>query len=407
MSAAPDSTTNHPPGRRGPLDGILVADLSRVLAGPYCSMLLADLGATVIKVESPAGDDTRTWAPPEKDGVSTYYLSINRNKRSIVLDYGKPEDRALAVELARRADIALENFKPGGIDRLGLGYDDVKDDNPGLIYLSISGFGTAEGASLPGYDLVAQAVSGLMSLTGEPDGPALRAGISVFDVMTGLHGLIGVLAALNQRRETGLGQHVEVNLLSSAMSGLVNQTAAFTAGGVVPRRMGNAHPSVYPYQTMPTKDRDVIITAANDRQFAALCEVIGIPEVATDERFARNADRTANRDQLHPMLVEALSKWSADDLFIALNGAGVPCGPINSIGEGVELAERLGLAPRVTLGEGDREVDLVRNPISFSGSDVAYRLPPPELGEHSDEIRAWLLDESGDSSSDPRLKETA
>ncbi len=407
MSATPDSTTNHPPGRRGPLDGILVADLSRVLAGPYCSMLLADMGATVIKVESPAGDDTRTWAPPEKDGISTYYLSINRNKRSIVLDLKNPDDLAVAKSLLRRADIALENFKPGGIDRLGLGYDDVKGDNPGLIYLSISGFGTAEGASLPGYDLVAQAVSGLMSLTGEPDGPALRAGISVFDVMTGLHGLIGVLAALNQRRETGLGQHIEVNLLSSAMSGLVNQTAAFTAGGVVPRRMGNAHPSVYPYQTMPTKDRDVIITAANDRQFASLCEVIGIPDAATDERFARNADRTANRDQLHPMLVEALSQWSADDLFIALNAAGVPCGPINSIGEGVELAERLGLAPRVTLGEGDREVDLVRNPISFSGSEVAYRLPPPELGEHSDEIRAWLLDESGDSSSDPRLKETA
>ncbi len=413
MSAAPDSTTNHPPGRRGPLDGILVADLSRVLAGPYCSMLLADMGATVIKVESPAGDDTRTWAPPEKDGISTYYLSINRNKRSIVLDLKNADDLAVAKSLLRRADIALENFKPGGIDRLGLGYNDVKDDNPGLIYLSISGFGTAEGASLPGYDLVAQAVSGLMSLTGEPDGPALRAGISVFDVMTGLHGLIGVLAALNQRRETGLGQHIEVNLLSSAMSGLVNQTAAFTAGGVVPRRMGNAHPSVYPYQTMPTKDRDVIITAANDRQFAALCEVIGIPEVATDERFARNADRTANRDQLHPMLVGALSKWSADDLFIALNGAGVPCGPINSIGEGVELAERLGLAPRVTLGEGDREVDLVRNPISFSGSDVAYRLPPPELGEHSDEIRAWLLDgtdgtsrESSPASSGD-LKETA
>jgi crotonobetainyl-CoA:carnitine CoA-transferase CaiB-like acyl-CoA transferase len=384
-----------------------VADLSRVLAGPYCSMLLADMGATVIKVESPAGDDTRTWAPPEKDGISTYYLSINRNKRSIVLDLKNPDDLAVAKSLLRRADIALENFKPGGIDRLGLGYDDVKGDNPGLIYLSISGFGTAEGASLPGYDLVAQAVSGLMSLTGEPDGPALRAGISVFDVMTGLHGLIGVLAALNQRSETGLGQHIEVNLLSSAMSGLVNQTAAFTAGGVVPRRMGNAHPSVYPYQTMPTKDRDVIITAANDRQFASLCEVIGIPDAATDERFARNADRTANRDQLHPMLVEALSQWSADDLFIALNAAGVPCGPINSIGEGVELAERLGLAPRVTLGEGDREVDLVRNPISFSGSEVAYRLPPPELGEHSDEIRAWLLDESGDSSSDPRRKETA
>ncbi len=291
MSVAPDSTTNHPPGRRGPLDGILVADLSRVLAGPYCSMLLADMGATVIKVESPAGDDTRTWAPPEKDGISTYYLSINRNKRSIVLDLKNPDDLAVAKSLLRRADIALENFKPGGIDRLGLGYDDVKGDNPGLIYLSISGFGTAEGASLPGYDLVAQAVSGLMSLTGEPDGPALRAGISVFDVMTGLHGLIGVLAALNQRSETGLGQHIEVNLLSSAMSGLVNQTAAFTAGGVVPRRMGNAHPSVYPYQTMPTKDRDVIITAANDRQFAVALR---------GDRHPRGGDRRAVRAQRRP-----------------------------------------------------------------------------------------------------------
>ena len=203
--------------------------------------------------------------------------------------------------------------------------------NPRLIYLSITGFGTAEGAWLPGYDLVVQAVSGLMSLTGDPDGPAYRSGISVFDVVTGLHGTIGVLAALRQRAETGRGQHVEVNLLSSALSGLVNQTAAYTAGGVVPQRMGNAHPSVYPYQPMPTKDRDVIITAANDRQFRALCEVLDIPEVADDERFRLNADRTANRDELHPILVERLAEWSADDLFIALNKAGVPCGPINSI----------------------------------------------------------------------------
>ena len=379
-----------PPPHR-PLEGLVVADLSRVLAGPYCSMLLADLGADVIKVESPAGDDTRTWTPPETDdGTSTYYLSINRNKRSIVLDFKNPDDLEVARALLRRADIALENFKPGGIDKFGLGYDAVRDDNPGLIYLSISGFGTDAGASLPGYDLVAQAVSGLMSLTGEPDGPALRAGISVFDVMTGLHGLIGVLAALEQRHRTGEGQHIEVNLLSSAMSGLVNQTAAFTAGGVVPRRMGNAHPSVYPYQTMPTADRDVIITAANDRQFRALCGVLGLNSVADDPRFALNADRTANRDDLHPILVEALSQWSADDLFTELNAAGVPCGPINSIAEGVELAERLGLAPRVHVGDGDRGVDLVRNPIGFSGSQVRYDLPPPRLGEHSDEIRAWL-----------------
>jgi crotonobetainyl-CoA:carnitine CoA-transferase CaiB-like acyl-CoA transferase len=375
---------------KGPLDGLIVADLSRVLAGPYCSMLLADLGATVIKVESPAGDETRTWRPPEKDGTSTYYLSINRNKRSIVLDFSDPADVELTKELLRRADICIENFKVGGLDKFGLGYEAAREINPSIVYLSISGFGTKGGAALPGYDLVVQAVSGLMSLTGPSDGPAYRAGIAAFDVMTGLHGAIGVLAALHHRTMTGEGQHVEVNLLSSAMSGLVNHTGAYTLADVVAHRMGNEHPSVYPYQTMPTKDRDVIVTAANDRQFRSLCTVLGIPEIADDPRFALNADRTANRDQLHPILVERLSHWSADDLFVQLNAAGVPCGPINSIGEGVELAERLGLDPRVVVGEGDRAVTVVRNPIDFSVSSPQYRLPPPGLGEHSDEIRRWL-----------------
>ena len=377
-------------GSPAPLDGLIVADLSRVLAGPYCSMLLADLGATVIKVESPAGDDTRTWMPPENGGVATYYQSINRSKRSIVLDFGDPDDVALAHELLRRADIAIENFRPGGLAKFGLDYPRAAELNPALIYLSITGFGTAEGAWLPGYDLVVQAVSGLMSLTGEPNGPAYRSGVAVFDVMTGLHGTIGVLAALQQRATTGRGQHVEVNLLSSALSGLVNQAAAYTAAGVVPHRMGNAHPSVYPYQPMPTKDRDVIITAANDRQFRSLCEVLGIAEVADDVRFRLNADRTANRDALHPILVERLALWSADDLFIALNKAGVPCGPINSIREGVELAERLGLEPRVTVGTDGRAVDHVRNPNRLSDFEVEYQQAPPTLGEHSDELRAWL-----------------
>jgi crotonobetainyl-CoA:carnitine CoA-transferase CaiB-like acyl-CoA transferase len=381
--------------RRGPLDGVLVADLSRVLAGPYCSMLLADMGATVIKVESPAGDDTRTWMPPVKDGVSTYYLSIGRNKRSVVLDFGDPDDRALAQELLRRADVALENFKPGSLAKFGLDYAAAARDNPRLVYLSISGFGTAEGAWLPGYDLIVQAVSGLMSLTGDPEGAAFRAGISVFDVMAGLHGLIGVLAALHQRDETGLGQHVEVNLMSSAMSGLVNQTAAYTAAGVVPMRMGNAHPSLFPYETMPTADRDMIITAGNNRQFRSLCDVLGIADVADDPRFGSNGDRTQNREELRPLLLEALAKWQANDLFIALNKAGVPCGPINTIGEGVELAESLGLAPRVELGSGDRAVTLVRNPITFGEADIQYDLPPPELGEHTDEVKAWLRDPAG------------
>jgi crotonobetainyl-CoA:carnitine CoA-transferase CaiB-like acyl-CoA transferase len=392
---------DRPPDRRqGPLDGLVVADMSRILAGPYCSMLLGDMGATVIKVEGPGGDDTRSWMPPVKDGISTYYLSIGRNKRSVVLDFRDPEDRALAAELLRRADVAIENFKPGGLRKFGLDYESAAERNPGLVYLSISGFGTAEGARLPGYDLIVQAMSGLMSLTGDADGPAFRAGISVFDVMAGLHGLIGVLAALHQRGETGRGQHVEVNLLSSAMSGLVNQTAAYTAAGVVPHRMGNAHPSLFPYESLPTADREMIITAGNDRQFRTLCTVLGIPEVADDTRFATNADRTRNRAELRPLLVRELSTWKSDDLFVALNEAGVPCGPINTIGEGVEVAETLGLAPRVELGTGDRSVTLVRNPIGFSDADLRYDRPPPDLGEDGDEVKAWLRGGDLDGSDD-------
>ncbi len=378
-----------------PLDGLIVADFSRVLAGPYCSMLLADMGATVIKVESPQGDDTRTWMPPTKNGVATYYMSINRNKKSLVLDFSSEEDRKVGLELIKRADIFIENFKTGGLKKFGFDFDSVSTINPKLIYLSISGFGTAEGAWLPGYDLIVQAVSGLMSLTGDPNGPPFRAGISVFDVMAGLHGLIGVLTALHQRENTGRGQHVEVNLLSSAMSGLVNQTAAYAAAGEVPFRMGNAHPSLFPYEALPTKDRDLIIAAGNDKQFRALCKVLEIESVADDSRFTANSDRTANREQLRPLLLARLAEWAADDLFIALNKVGVPCGPINTIGDGVELAEKLGLKPRIAVGEGDRKVDLIRNPITFSEGELSYELPPPHLGEHSDEIRKWLKETQG------------
>src|SRR5215211_4461478 len=227
----------------GPLEGLLVADFSRVLAGPYASMLLADMGATVVKVESPGGDDTRTWLPPVRGNVSTYFLGVNRGKRSVALNLKDETDAGLARELARRADVVLENFKPGGLARFGLDYDSVAAANPGVVYASISGFGSGGGASLPGYDLIVQAISGLMSLTGDPDGEPFRAGISVFDVMAGLHATIGVLSALNLRHETGRGQHVEVNLLASALSGLVNHASAWVAGGTVPYRMGNSHPS--------------------------------------------------------------------------------------------------------------------------------------------------------------------
>src|SRR3954452_5342520 len=261
---------------RGPLAGLLVADFSRILAGPYSTMLLADLGAQVVKVEGPNGDDTRTWQPPVREGIATYFLSINRNKRSIALDLRDPEDLALAHELARRADVFLENFKPGGLARFGLDYDSVSATNPGIVYGSISGFGSGpKGASLPGYDLIVQAISGLMSLTGSPDGEPYRAGIAVFDVMAGLHATIGVLSALNHRHSTGRGQHVEVNLLASAMSGLVNQTSAFVAGGVVPFRMGNSHPSLFPYEPLPCSDCDLIVSAGIVSQFRNLCDVLG------------------------------------------------------------------------------------------------------------------------------------
>jgi crotonobetainyl-CoA:carnitine CoA-transferase CaiB-like acyl-CoA transferase len=375
----------------GPLAGVLVADFSRVLAGPYATMLLADLGAEVVKVEGPpGGDETRSWTPPERDGVSTYYLGINRGKRSIVLDLREEEDVALARELAGRADILIQNLKPGGMAKFGLDFEAVRRDNPGVVYTSISGFGAGAGADLPGYDLLVQGMSGLMSLTGSADGPGYRAGISVFDVMAGNHAVIGILAALRHRDATGEGQHVEVNLLSSALTGLVNHSSAWVAGGVVPYRMGNAHPSVFPYEPFRTADADLIVIAANDRQFERLCEALGIPEVAKDERFLHNGDRTRNREELRPLFEEQLGRRGAEEWFELLMGAGIPCGPINTIDDGFATAERFGLDPVVEVGEGDRALPTTRHPIRFSGTPVAYSLPPPELDEHGAELRAWL-----------------
>ncbi|MEV1205672.1 CaiB/BaiF CoA transferase family protein [Microbispora rosea] len=380
----------------GPLSGVLVADFSRVLAGPYATMLLADMGAEVVKVEGPKGDDTRAWMPPVRGDVSTYYLGVNRGKRSIALDLRDSGDARVARELARRADVLVENFKPGGLAKYGLDYASVSAANPGVVYASISGFGSGAGRDVPGYDLMVQAMSGLMSLTGDPEGPPYRAGISVFDVMAGNHAAIGVLAALRHRDATGQGQHVEVNLLSSALTGLVNHSSAYVAGGVVPYRMGNAHPSVFPYEPLPTADNDIIVAAGNDGQFRKLCEVLGIPEIADDPRFARNADRTARREELRPILVGRLATRGALEWFELLVAAGVPCGPINTIDGGFAMAERFGLDPVVEVGEGDRAVPTTRHPIRFSATPAAYRLPPPELDEHGDELRKWLTEEEDD-----------
>jgi crotonobetainyl-CoA:carnitine CoA-transferase CaiB-like acyl-CoA transferase len=387
----------------GPLAGLLVADFSRILAGPYATMLLADMGAEVVKVEGPGGDDTRTWQPPVRDGVSTYYLGVNRNKRSVALDLKDPGDLGLARELARRADVFIENFKPGGLKRFGLDYDTVAAANPAVVYASISGFGSGPGgAGLPGYDLIVQATSGLMSVTGDADGEPYRAGVAVFDVISGLHATIGVLAALNHRHATGTGQHVEISLLASAMSGLVNQTSAFVAGGVVPFRMGNSHPSLFPYEPLPCADGDLIITAGNDLQFRKLVQVLGVPELADDPRFGRNEDRTANREELRPLLVERLATRPKMEWFRELTGNGVPCGPINTIDQGVAFSEEVGLDPVVIVGEGDEAIPSVRHPITFSATPASYRLPPPRLDQQGDEIRRWL---SEPADSEPADKE--
>jgi crotonobetainyl-CoA:carnitine CoA-transferase CaiB-like acyl-CoA transferase len=378
------------PTTDGPLKGLLVADLSRVLAGPFATQILGDLGADIVKVEAPSGDETRHWIPPERDGVSTYYLGINRNKRSVVLNFGDAEDQELARELCRRADIVIENHKPGGLKKFGLDYESIRAINPAVVYASISGYGTAEGAKLPGYDLTVQAASGLMSLTGDPDGPAYRSGVSVFDITTGLQSVIGILSALHHREKTGEGQHIEVNLLMTALAVMANHSSTYVASGQVPFRMGNAHPSLFPYEPLPCKDGDIIIVAANDGQFRKLTDVLGVGQLADDDRFATSEERNRNRDILKPLLVEALMARTRKEWFDALSAAGVACGPINTIGQGIEFATELGLEPVVHVGEGANAIPMVRNAITFSETPATYRSAPPALGAHSDDIKSWL-----------------
>ncbi|KJE75596.1 succinyl-CoA:(R)-benzylsuccinate CoA-transferase subunit BbsF [Ferrimicrobium acidiphilum DSM 19497] len=378
-------------GKAGPLEGLLIADFSRILAGPYATMLLADLGATVVKVEGPKGDDTRTWMPPEHDGVATYYTSVNRNKRSIVLDLKDPVDLELAKTLIQRSDVMIENFKPGQLKRFGLDFDTAAGINPHLIYASITGFGDKSvGATMMGYDLMVQAMSGLMSLTGSPDDVAYRAGISVFDIMAGMHATIGILAALQERHQSGKGQHVDVSLMASALSGLANHTGAYVLAGVVPYRMGNAHPSLFPYEPLPTKTGDLVVIAGNDSQFRALTEALGAPQLADDPDFARNELRTMHRERLRPILVELLQAKSAEEWFEVLTAANVPCAPIATVDQGLNLAASFGLEPTVVVPTQRGPMEMIRNPIGLSRTPPSYRRGSPALGEHSEEIRAWL-----------------
>ncbi|MFC9679408.1 CaiB/BaiF CoA transferase family protein [Streptomyces sp. NPDC056948] len=382
------------PDGRSALGGVRIADFSRILAGPYATMLLADLGADVIKIERPGvGDDTRAWQPPaDHDGTSTYYLSVNRNKRSVVLDLATDAGREQARSLVAECDVVVENFRPGTMERLGLGHEELRARHPELIYCSISGFGSGAGAAIPGYDLLVQAAGGLMSVTGEAHGEPVKAGVALVDVITGLHASLGILAALRHRDATGEGQLVEVNLLSSLLSGMVNQASAFAVAGVVPGRMGNAHPSIAPYETFPTGDRPLALAVGNDKQFAVLAEVLGEPGLPLDDRFRTNADRVAHRTELGEILTRLLSTGGADHWSAVLLAAGVPAGPVNNLDEAFGFAHELGLPGVVDLPadaagtEGGRISRQVAHPVALSATPARYLLPPPLLGQHTEEI---------------------
>ncbi|WP_010203928.1 CaiB/BaiF CoA transferase family protein [Salinibacterium sp. PAMC 21357] len=366
-----------------PLTGVRVADFSRVLAGPYASMMLADLGADVIKIESPAGDDTRAWTPPvDASGRGTYFESVNRNKRSVVCDLRQPDGIAEARRLALSADVVIENFRPGTMERFGLGYAELAAENPSLVYCSVTGFGAGDGAHLPGYDLLVQAVGGLMSITGDPDAEPTKVGVALVDVLTGQNAVVGIQAALRVRDRTGVGQRVEVNLLSTLLSALVNQSSAALNTGVSPQRMGNAHPSISPYETFNAHDGPFVIAVGNDGQFVKLCEILGLPELADDPRFARNEQRVANRLPLRAILQERLTTEVVAHWVDAMTAVGIPAGPVNDVGQAIEFATSLGLGTVTEIAGTDRTSKQISNPITLSRTPTHYRLVPPDLGQH-------------------------
>jgi crotonobetainyl-CoA:carnitine CoA-transferase CaiB-like acyl-CoA transferase len=364
------------------LEDIRVLDFSRVLAGPFATMMLGDFGATVTKVERPGGgDETRSWGPPyDERGEATYFESVNRNKQSVVLDLQDEGDVQRARKLARGSDVIVENFRPGVMDRLGLGYEQLRADQPGLIYCSITGFGSGAGAQLPGYDLLVQALGGLMSITGEPDGPPQKVGVALVDVLAGLFATVGIMAALRHRDADGDGQLVEVNLLSALLGALVNQGSAYTIAGVVPGRMGNEHPSIAPYAPFPTAEGELVVAVGNERQFSALCEVLDAPELARDPRFNSNSGRVDNRQALHKALGERLAARQAVEWARLLTEARVPAGVVNDLRGAFALADTLGLAPTVSIARDDGSaVLLTRNPVTLSRTPASYRAAPPSL----------------------------
>jgi crotonobetainyl-CoA:carnitine CoA-transferase CaiB-like acyl-CoA transferase len=394
----PDPDPNPP---RGPLSGVRVLDLSRVLAGPLCTMVLGDLGADVIKIERPGtGDDTRTWGPPWAQGPdgreSAYYLSVNRNKRSVAADLKSDEGRALVLRLARGADVVVENFAPGMLERWGLGYADLSRENPGLVFCSITGYASdGPEAGRPGYDFAVQARAGWMSITGEPEGTPVKVGVAVVDVLTGQNAAIAILAALRERDQSGRGQRVEVSLFDSALAGLVNVTQAVLVTGNEPRRWGNAHVTIVPYQAFDAADRPFIVAVGNDAQWRRLCAAMGADDLAADERFATNPGRVEHRGQVVTALAARFRARPAAEWLAMMEAAGVPCAPVQTVGEALADPARDELWPMQGATYG--AVPTVASPLCFSRTAASVRAPAPALGEHTAQIEelGWEAFEAG------------
>ena len=385
----------------GPLDGLVILDLSRILAGPTCTQLLGDLGAEVIKIESLEGDDTRQWGPPfalDAEGnptdLSAYFMSSNRNKKSVAVDLTDPEVQRLLHDLAGRADVVIENFKPGGLRKYGLDHETLCAAYPGLVYCSISGFGqTGPNRDKPGYDLMAQGYGGIMSITGEAGGEPMKVGVGVADVVCGLYAATGILAALRHRDVTGEGQHIDIALVDATMAWLVNQGLNYLTSGVSPTRAGNAHPNIVPYQVFATLDGHVIVAVGNDSQYARFCDYLGHPDWATDPAYATNTARLAHRDTLVPMIAEVLATRTTAHVIDGLEVRKVPVGPVNTIGQALETEQAQARGMTITMPAPDTAkgtVRLIGNPLKFSRTPVSYRSAPPATGADTEAVLAPL-----------------
>ena len=381
---------------KGPLDGVKVLDLTRILAGPTCTQLLGDLGASVLKIENPTtrGDDTRTWGPPfvedsegDETDLSAYFMAANRNKRSIAVDIKTKSGQDIIKRLASQADIFVENFKPDGLAKYNLGYESIRDEFPALIYCSISGFGqTGPNRNKLGYDLMAQGYGGIMSLTGEPEGPPMKVGVGISDVMCGMYACVGILAALHHRNRHGAGQQLELALVDTQIAWLINEGVNYLTSGEVPQRLGNAHPNIAPYETFEASDGFVIITVGNDEQFKRFCQVIGKPELVTDQNYSTNPARVRNRKTLIPQIASIIKEKTRDEVISLMETAGISVGPVNQLNEVFDSHQVAAREMLIRMISYDKELRLIGNPLKFSQTPVTYRHPPPRFGADTEKV---------------------